>query len=322
MAAIATTLGELSPAQLGSRINAHDHLFIDSGPVVWKERDFVLDDEAKTTAEVQRWADAGGGAVVDTMPQGGGRNVRKCIAVSQATQVPIILSTGFHKAYYYWPDHWRYSYSEDTMVELIQAEITEGVDCNEYSGPIVERSSVKAGVMKVAGEYNYVPEDMRKVIRVLGRVFQATSTPIYAHTEHGTAAELILDLLEEAGVPPQAVLICHLDRNPDMYVHKAVARRGAFLEYDTPSRFKYQPESVVIRLMRDMFEAGYGDRLMLGGDMARRSSLTAYGGGPGFEYLLTQFTPRLQAEGFSEDELDMIWRANPLRWLFSGWARA
>jgi phosphotriesterase-related protein len=49
--------------------------------------------------------------------------------------------------------------------------------------------------------------------------------------------------------------------------------------------------------------------------MARRSYLKAYGGGPGFEYLLTEFTPRLVREGFTEEDLRLIWEENPRRWL-------
>jgi phosphotriesterase-related protein len=314
MKTIETTLGPLPIEQLGTRINAHDHLFLDSGPGGVNVPDFLLDDVSKTSAEIQRWAAAGGGAIVDTMPTTG-RNVDKCIEVSRRTGVPIIMSTGFHKGSYYWPDHWRYSYSEDELFELILTEITEGIERTNYRGPLIKRSSVKAGVIKVAGEYNRVTGNMKKLIRVVGHVHQETGVPIYAHTEHGTAAIEILDLLEEAGVPLNRLLICHLDRNPDLFLHKQVAERGAFLEYDTPGRIKYQPESIVIALMRAMIEAGYGDRLMLGGDMARRSYLKAYGGGPGFEYLLTVFTPRLLREGFSEEELQSIWQENPLRWL-------
>ena len=311
---IETTLGPLPHNQLGTRINAHDHLFLDSGPGGVNVPDFLLDDVDKTSAEIQRWAEAGGGAIVDTMPTTG-RNVDKCVEVSRRTGVPIIMSTGFHKGAYYWPDHWRYLYDEDEMVELILPEITEGVERTNYRGPIIKRSPVKAGVMKVAGEYNRVTGNMKKLIRVVGRVHQQTGTPVYAHTEQGTAAAEILDLLEEAGVPLDRVLICHLDRNPDLFLHKHILERGAFLEYDTPSRFKYQPESIVIDLMRSLIAAGFGDRLMLGGDMARRSYLKAYGGGPGFEYLLTEFTPRLVKEGFGEEDLRLIWHENPLRWL-------
>jgi phosphotriesterase-related protein len=61
-----------------------------------------------------------------------------------------------------------------------------------------------------------------------------------------------------------------------------------------------------------------GGQILLGGDMARRSYWKAYGGGPGFDYLLTKFTPRLRAEGFTDAELHMIWHDNPVRWLTSG----
>ena len=98
-------------------------------------------------------------------------------------------------------------------------------------------------------------------------------------------------------------------------MHEQWAKRGAFLQYDTPGRIKYQPEHLVIDLMRRMFDAGLGQNILLGGDMARRSYWKAYGGGPGFDYLLTTFTQRLTDEGFTKHELDIIWRHNPKRWL-------
>ena len=79
-----------------------------------------------------------------------------------------------------------------------------------------------------------------------------------------------------------------------------------------------KPECRVVELMRQMIDAGFGDRLMLGGDFARRSYLKSYGGGPGYDYLLTWFTPRLLEEGFPQAELRAVWRDNPIRWLTSG----
>ena len=311
---VETTLGALEPLTLG-RINAHEHLIIDGGYTVLKEPDFRLDSASKAVEELTRWRDAGGGAIIDTMPFGCGRNVRKLTQVSQATGVPIIVPTGFQKSSYYLPDHWQHRYDEETIAELLIAECQEGADENNYDGPLVRRSSVKAGLIKVAGDYQFVGETTHKLIRAAGRAHQATGVPVLVHTEMGTSGHLLLDLLSAAGVAPQRVMLCHIDRNPDPRVHKELAERGAFLEYDTPGRIKYQPEPVAINLMRDMFEAGYGANLLLGGDMARRSYWTAYGGGPGLEYLLTTFTPRLQKEGFSDEELELVWHENPVRWL-------
>lgn len=134
----------------------------------------------------------------------------------------------------------------------------------------------------------------------------------------GTAGDEVLDAFEVAGIPPACVMLCHIDRNPDFYLHRRLASRGAFLQYDSPGRIKYQPEHIVVDLMRRMFDADLGDHLLLGGDMARRSYWRAYGGGPGFDYLLTRFTPRLRDQGFSEAELQRVWHDNPVRWLTSG----
>ncbi len=311
---VETTLGPRVAADLGS-INAHEHLIIDGGLTVVKEPDFRLDSVEKAIEEVRHWKAAGGGAIVDTMPFGCGRNVDKLIAISEATGVPVIVPTGFQKSSYYLPDHWQHRYDEDAIAELIIAECREGVDRNNYDGPLVRRSHVKAGFMKVAGDYQYVGVTTKKLIRVVGRVHRETGVPILVHTELGTAAEQILDDLVDAGVPPERVMLCHMDRNHDAYVHRRLAQRGALLQYDTPGRIKYQPESVVIDLMRHMIDSGYLSRLLLGGDTARRSYWKAYGGGPGLDYLLTKFTPRLRDAGFSDDELHAIWHDNPVRWL-------
>lgn len=314
MTTVETTVGPLPLAALG-RLNAHDHVILEGGLTTVDEPDFRLDSVEKAVVELGRWRKAGGGAIVDTQPFGCGRNVEKLVAVSQASDVPIIVTTGFQHRKFYLPDHWQYRYEEAAIYQLLLAEIVEGVDANNYDGPLVERLPVKAGVVKVAGDYNHVNANMKRLIRVVGRLHQETGVPVFAHTERGTAGAELLDLLEQAGVPPARVMLSHVDRNPDFYVHRHLAARGAFLQYDSPSRIKYQPEHLVVDLMRRLFDAGLGGQILLGGDMARRSYWKAYGGGPGFDHLLRRFTPRLRDEGFSAEEVEQLWIENPARWL-------
>ncbi|MGL4651116.1 MAG: phosphotriesterase family protein [Caldilineaceae bacterium] len=311
---VQTTLGPLPAAALG-RINAHEHLILEGGYTTVSEPDFKLDNVEKAIQEVARWQAAGGGAILDAQPFGCGRNVDKLIAVSQATKLPIVVATGFQHRKFYLPDHWQYRYEDETLHNLLLAECVEGVDANGYDGPQVRRSPVKAGAIKVAGDYNYVSANMRRLIGVVGQVHRTTGLPVFAHTEVGTACDDLLDLLEAAGVAPERVMISHVDRNPDPWLHKRLAARGAYLQYDTPSRAKYLPDSTVAGLLRTLVDAGFADRLLLGGDLARRSYWRSYGGGPGLDYLLAVFTPRLRDEGFTDAELDLIWRQNPARWL-------
>jgi phosphotriesterase-related protein len=120
------------------------------------------------------------------------------------------------------------------------------------------------------------------------------------------------------GADPAHVVIGHLDRNPDLAYHRAVAATGVFVQYDTPGRIKYQPESVVVDLIAGMIAAGYGDRILLGGDTARRSSWRAHGGGPGIAYIAERFLTRLRAEGFDTAAVDALVVANPARALSFG----
>jgi len=95
-------------------------------------------------------------------------------------------------------------------------------------------------------------------------------------------------------------LIGHIDKNVDPYVHRDLAARGVFLEYDGPSRLKYGPDSAVVKLISSAADGGYGDQILLGMDLARRSYYPSYGGGPGLGYLLGVFVPRLGAEGLGD----------------------
>lgn len=314
MANVNTTLGPVAADSLGC-VNAHEHIILEGGLTTVTEPDFRLDSVEKSVQELRLWQAAGGGALLDAQPFGCGRNVDKLVAVSQATGIPIVVSTGFQHRKFYLPDHWQYRYPDEVIYDLLLAECLEGVDSNGYDGPLVRRSPVRAGAIKVAADYNYVGANMRRLIAVVGKVHQRTGLPVFAHTETGTACDELLDCLESAGVAPARVMISHIDRNPDPWLHKRLAARGAYLQYDTPSRTKYLPDSTVAGLMRTLIDAGHGERLLLGGDTARRSYWRAYGGGPGLDYLLAVFTPRLRDEGFTDAELELIWCANPARWL-------
>ena len=64
-----------------------------------------------------------------------------------------------------------------------------------------------------------------------------------------------------------------------------------------------------------MINNGFTKQLLISADMGRQSYLHAYGGGPGFEYILKKFIPRLKKEGVSEEDIHTIFVENPARWL-------
>lgn len=309
---IQTILGPVAPADLGVTYS-HEHLIIRGGLGLVREPGFKLPSVEKMLAELGFFKAAGGRALVDMMPLDTCRQPADLITISRQASVHVIAATGFHKEMYYDDEHWIHTYSARQIAGLLIQELTEGMDRRSYNGPIVERLAARAGVMKLATEYHFATPTQRKLMEALGEAHRATGFPVSTHTEQGTLALEQVEWLNAEGVPPSAVLIGHLDRLPDPGYHKEVAATGAYVIYDGPSRAKYGPDSQVIDLIRQMLEAGFGKQILLGTDMARASYLRAYGGGPGLDYTLTRFLPRLVKEGVPQAAVDDIMIHNPAR---------
>lgn len=309
---IQTVLGPVAPAGLGVTYS-HEHLVTRGGVGLVREPGFKLDSVEKMVEELASFTAAGGKTLVDMIPLDAGRQPPDLVAISERAGVHVVAATGFHSDLYYEDEHWVHTYGLEQVADLVVRDLTEGMDRRSYNGPIVERLATRAGVVKLATEYHRATPTQRKLIEAYAVVHAATGFPISTHTENGTFGLEQVRLLGDAGVPPTAVLVGHLDRLPDLGYHKEVASSGAYVIYDGPSRAKYGPDSRVIELIAGMVAAGFGRQLLLGSDFARKSYLRAYGGGPGLDYILTRFVPRLRAEGFPSEVIDDIMVHNPAR---------
>lgn len=309
---IQTVLGPVAPEDLGITYS-HEHLIIRGGLGLVREPGLKLPSVEKMLDELELFKKAGGKTMVDMMPIDTCRQPADLVTISQRANVHVIAATGFHKEMYYDDEHWVHTYSAEQIAHLVVQELTDGLDRRSYNGPLVERLAARAGVVKLATEYNYATKTQRKLIEAYGEVYAATGFPISTHAENGTLGIEQVRWLSDVGIPPSSVLVGHLDRLPDLGYHKEVASTGAYVIYDGPSRAKYGPDSQVIALIEGMMAAGYGQQLLLGSDMARTSYLRAYGGGPGLDYILTRFLPRLRNEGIPQAAIDEMMIHNPAR---------
>jgi phosphotriesterase-related protein len=91
-----------------------------------------------------------------------------------------------------------------------------------------------------------------------------------------------------------------LGRDPDPGLHAELAAAGAYLGYDGMARSRTWPDSALIECLLRVTARGGARRVLLGGDVARRTRYVAYGGMPGLAYLPERFVPRLEAEGGPE----------------------
>jgi 5-phospho-D-xylono-1,4-lactonase len=118
-------------------------------------------------------------------------------------------------------------------------------------------------------------------------------------------------IFEKAGGDLTKVCIGHQDLRLDYDRHLDVVKSGSFIGYDSISKEKYGPDATRVAFIKRLVQEGYGDRIVLAGDLGRRSYLTSYGGGPGFTYILWRFVPWLWQEGVSREATDKLLIDNP-----------
>ena len=291
MTQIRTVLGDIAPAELGTTY-CHEHLVIDGGRPVELNPDFLLDDVDRMAVELNDAVALGLGAAVDAMPADTGRNVTKLAELSRQTGVHIVAATGLHHARYYGPSHWSVRLDEADLADLFSAEIRDGIDANDYSGPVVRRTRHRAGVVKVAGSDGGLSVRDARIFAGAAETHLRTGAPILTHCEAGTGALEQLRFLGDRGVPAEHVILSHIDKVPDDGYHREILASGAYGEYDQAFRWGERPNST-LDLIEAMARVGLADRIVLGMDAARQGYYRAYGGWPGLTYLLDGFATAL-----------------------------
>ena len=187
-------------------------------------------------------------------------------------------------------------------------------DRPERGGAALQPEPVRAGMLKAGVGYWRIDPFERRVLAAVGAAAAATGVPVMVHTEYGSAAWEVLDALAAAGVAADRVVLAHIDRNLDPGLHAELTAAGAYLGYDGMARHREASDSAILDCLAKVAAAGDPDRLLLGGDVARRSRYRSYGGIPGLDYLPTRFLPRLRRE-LGDALVDRMLVANPARLL-------
>jgi predicted metal-dependent phosphotriesterase family hydrolase len=118
-------------------------------------------------------------------------------------------------------------------------------------------------------------------------------------------------LCGELEVTPERVVLGHLGRFPDRVAQHQAALSGAYPAFDGPSRADHATDWRLADQLAALAEAGFGDRLPLGGDTTVPSA-------PATPYLLRRLRPKLELT-LGEPLMAQILTANPARALGAAW---
>lgn len=331
--AVRTVSGDVSPASLGL-CDAHDHLFLRSPRLPGQE----LDDTGAAAAELRAFREAGGGTVIQWTPYGMGRRAGELRRLAEDSGVRIVAATGLHQAAHYAPEVLERVGAKGgatgsgggsvDLAALFVAELTTGI--GSWSGSRGDGRTdtadgtdarPRAGLIKVAGGFHGLDAHARYTMAAAAEAHHATGAPIGVHLELGTGAEDVLDLLcGRLAVPPRRVVLGHLNRAPDPVAHRSAAAAGAYLAFDGPSRAHHATDWRLPDALATLADAGYGDRLLLGGDTTTAAARSV-SGGPGMPHLLRRLRPRLEL-ALGAELVRNIFTTHPARAFAVEWEQA
>jgi phosphotriesterase-related protein len=309
-----TVLGDRPADQLG-RVNYHEHLFQISPLLPGDE----LDDERHSGAEAALLRSSGTASVVEATPTGLGRDPAAVARISETTGLQIIATSGAHREAHYADQPWLLELTETELSGRFLRDVVDGLPARDQptrAEPAYDPNGrpVRAGVLKAGIDYWRITDFEHRVIASVAAAHRVSNAPVMIHLEHGSAAFEVLDLLADAGVAADAVALAHVDRNLDPGLHAELAERGAYLGYDGFARTQRWPDSMVLDCLAAAARLGAQNRILLGGDVARRSRYVSYGGMPGLSYLDERVLPRLRRL-VGEPLVHAFTVANPAAWL-------
>lgn len=295
---VTTVLGAVAPEELGTTL-PHEHLFID---LVREYRgDGLLNDRALAVEELQPFVDAGGRTIVDCTNLGLGRDPGALVEVARATGLNIVMGCGWYRDPYLPPELDRLPV--DALAELIVHEVEEGVG----------DTGVRPGVIgEVGADRSWISAREERSFRAAARAHHRTGLTITTHAARWPVGTPQLDLLAEERVDPSRVVVGHCDMVPDPGYHLAVARRGAWVQFDTVQGESEYDVRCRVSWLRNLADHGHLGQVLLSQDVCLRSNLRALGG-CGYAYVVTAFADVLRASGFDEADLRVLLVDNPRR---------
>lgn len=316
-----TVKGMVKMDSLGTT-DSHSHLWIDRADFKENQK-FQVDDFSMVKEELKnfkkikiKYLSDGNASVIDCQPAYCGRNGNRLLELSRLTGVNIISVTGFHKKDYYPQESGIWKMNRKDAENFFIKEIKNNL--LESSGLLGQQNSnknnIRAGAIKIA--FTGITGSRYEVLTEAAvNASAATGAPLIVHTERGMGVEKLVDFFIKKEVLLSKIMLCHMDKRPDIKLHKHLADKSILLEYDTFSRPDYNPEKNVWPLLIEMIKEGYSSSIVIGTDLADNrmwKDTSRRGGLPGF---FESITEKLLDSGAEISDIENIIKINVQNYL-------
>ena len=295
-----TTLGLLGRDRLGM-ILPHEHVFVDLRTP--DKPGYGEADEAEVVAvmspKIEEIKLRGITALVECSTTGVGRRADFDLAVSRATNFPVVVPTGSYR------EPWLIPSVREADDEALEAwlfhELTERFEEADY----------RAGWIKLSAGDDGITRLEERILRAAARAAARTGAVIGSHTMRGRVAMEQLDIIEQEGYSPGRFIWIHTQKETDLGYHDEAVSRGAWIEYDHVSR---DPDEEVKSLILWALEAGHANNLLISHDVGWFDPAKPGGGMPrSYTHLSDVMIPLLRASGVDDGTLKVLTEDNPFR---------
>ncbi len=280
----------------------HEHILVDfiGADQVTPSRYEVENVVAKALPFLKQVRERGCHTLVECTPAWLGRDVRLLQRLSAASGLHLLTNTGYYGAARekFLPAH-AYTESAGELAARWIQEWREGI----------EGTGIRPGFIKTGLDNAPLSEVQQKLVRAAALTHLETGLTIGVHTGNGLAALEELKIIRNEGVRPEAWIWIHAQNETDRAIHLEVARAGGWVSFDglnDPSVAAY------VRFLNDMKAAQQLHRVLISHDAGWYHVGEPDGGKyRSYDTVFTHLLPALEQEGFTPQDIDLIFRQNP-----------
>jgi len=276
----------------------------------------VLNNVQLAEKELLYFKNMGGNTIVDATPKDIGRDPLALYRISKSLDLNIIAGTG-----YYTQDthcHGVNSLTTEEISKKIEKEILEGMD----------NTQIRAGVIGEIGLSKGILDNEKKVLKAAGIAQKEKGTGVLIHTYPWSRDGIkALNILEETGCEIGKICICHIDIDIDLEYCINLCSRGAYIEFDNFGKEYYLSKKgdgfaggafardiERVRAIKVLINKGFINNILVSNDICLKILLHAYGGW-GYDHIITNIRPMMLDEGISQEEIDLLYKENPKKFL-------
>jgi phosphotriesterase-related protein len=262
-------------------------------------------------AKLTEFKAAGGGTIVDATGMFQGRDLRLYEALSRATGVHIVASTGqgpeaMLGGYFLTPQtNPPTPWPAQKFAEMFGREVNEGMVV-----PRLERRA-PAGMVATAVTVSGMTPTDGSLVRGAARAGATYGVPVFIRC--GADALTELQLAIDEALQPERIVMGDMDRRDAVAQGwpMAVAAKGARLGIDHIGSTdpRYLDDSERVALIIDLIKAGYADRIILSSS-ATGVAFGEAGNDLPYSKVLTKFVPMLREAGVSQEQIEQMLIAN------------